>query len=59
MQTVIRYWHNGPQPSWLAAQTRPVGLFLVGQNGPLINLLIGNYVTRGEADALQRIHLFG
>jgi hypothetical protein len=59
MQNVIRFWHNGPQPSQLTAQTRPVGLFLVGQNGPLINLLIGNYVTGGEADALQHIHLFG
>lgn len=54
LQNVIRYGHNGPQPSQMTAQTRPVGLILVGQNGPQINLLIGNYVTRAEADALQQ-----
>lgn len=50
---------TGRNQAKLAAQARPVRLFLVGQNGPLINFLIGNYVTVGEADTLQRIHLFG
>jgi len=53
MQNVIRYGHEGPQPSLSSETTKPVGLVLVAQNGQRINLLTGNYVTKDEADALR------
>jgi hypothetical protein len=53
MQNVIRYGHEGPQPSLSTPAQKPVGLVLVAQNGQQINLLTGNYVTNDEANALQ------
>jgi len=54
MQNVIRYGHEGPQPTLDPTRKKPVGLILVAQNGPHINLLTGNYVTKDEANALQQ-----
>ncbi len=57
MQNVIRYGHEGPQPSLSMPAQKPVGLVLVAQNGQQINLLTGNYVTNDEAIADCRASL--